>query len=356
MKRKSAYITSLAAGLLSSAFMLASPAFAADTHHVPTAEAASATTVQKEMKPVMTVSVVSSYFGIGTLATYKFNDPKHFRTFMNTALDKKHVKNLYEANGLNPPPEPERNFSSDILQKTLKSADATLVLDGAVTIKNKDGEVGYISNFAGWDLSDMDFSRTIIRNVDFSGANFTNSKFDKSSLENVMLAGIIAPNSSWKDIIFSTEDPTRTILGSGCIEGIVTNLSGADFSSSEFRGMNWGNANMENAILPSLIGPAVRNYGGGKTQVINTNFEGANLRGVSLRRAKISSTDMPHADASGADMSDAEFTDMGDMADMNFNENTIVFGASFNNSVPPYELLKLKEKQERKSAPAPAIN
>lgn len=228
-----------------------------------------------------------------------------------------------------------------------KNSGAKIELDGTVIVKNEDGEVGYISYFEGWDFSGMDLSGITIRNAVFFNAKAERTDFSNTKLENVMLAGIKAPHSIWRNVIFDITDPAKAVRGGGCIQDANTDVSGADFSGAAFIGMNWGNTNMEGAIMPKVIKPAIRNPGQPTQEIHETTFEGSNLRNVTLTDAKISVTSTSHADIRGADLRGTEFRDMKDMMDMHFDENTKLNGATFINAVPPYDLVKLKNKQEQ---------
>lgn len=239
-----------------------------------------------------------------------------------------------------------RTVMADIRQKS----GVKIELDGAVIVKNEKGETGYISYFEGWDFSDMDLSGITIRNAVFFNAKAARTDFSNTKLENVMLAGIKAPDSKWHNVMFDITDPAKAVRGGGCIKNANTDLSGADFSGGAFIGMNWDSTNMEGAILPKIIRAAVRNPGTPEQQIVETSFEAANLQKAALKDAKVSGTNMSHIDIRGADLRGTEFHDMKAMLEIHFDEHTKLAGAQFINSVPPYELVKLKEKQEQKAS------
>lgn len=169
-----------------------------------------------------------------------------------------------------------------------------------------------------------------------------------------MLAGIKAPGSTWRNVVFDTTDPTKAVRGGGCIEGAITDLSEADFTGASFTGMNWGNTIFDGATMPPVIESAAVLRVDGLILNIETSFEGASLKKARMAGIKISETGMTSADIRGADLRGTEFRDMKDMMDLAFDETTRLEGAKFINSVPPYALMKLKEKQERPSAPPPS--
>lgn len=317
----------LAAGLLS-VFMTAAPALAEnaappvqnnETPETITPEKAAA---QKQMIPFMTV-----------------------KTFLPAAPDKPVIAVIGSDAAF-------KKYMADI-RKT--APGARIELDGAMELKTAEGTAGYISYFENWDISGADLSGTTIRNAVFFGTKAAKTSFDNATFENVMLAGIKAGGSTWRNVVFDITDPEKAVRGGGCIEGANTNLSGADFTGAVFIGMNWGNTNLQGAILPAEIRAAVRNPGQKDEQRIETSFEGAILQNAILTGAKVSETSMSHADIRGADLRGTEFRNMKDMLNMHFDDNTKVAGTSFIRSVPPYLLLELKERQEKSSA-APQLH
>jgi uncharacterized protein YjbI with pentapeptide repeats len=304
--------------------------FAATTVTAPAADAKPAkNAITKEQSdkmlqaPVVTVSVVSNFYKGGTLEMKNFRDGKELREYLQTALKPANVKSLYEINGISLNSKTEHNYSSNLQDDRInKSANAHFEINGNF----KDGDS---ARLRGWDLSGVDLSRSLLRNIDLTGVNLAGASLDGADLENVMLAGIYAPNTSWKNVTFG-----ENVKGSGCIEGITTVLSNADFTGSPFKNMNWGKAIMNGAILPRII--------------IDTNFEGADLRGADGYHVSFDNTLLSFVNLEGTNFTGATFNNMGDMRENSYDENTRIAGAKYTGkTIPQYDLVQFKEAQEQ---------
>lgn len=310
----------LTAGILSAVFMTANPAWTEPPQHNHDQAPAEMQDTQRKMVPFMTVR--ARFPGSVKLSSATIGDPVQFRTFIE---------------GLKTGP------------------DVQIDLDGAVI--TEDGTFGYISVFEGWDFSGMDLSGVTIRNAVFLNAKTAKTNFDNAKLVNVMLAGIKAPGSTWRNVVFDTTDPAKAVRGGGCIQGAETDMRYADFSGAQFIGMNWENSDFEGAKLPPVIKAAVRNSGQPDEQRIETSFEGASLSYTIMLNSTISETNMSNVSVKGADMRNATFLNMKGMTDMEFDNNTKLAGAKFINATPPYPLILLQQKQEAagSGAPSPGI-
>ena len=317
------------AGLLLATFMTVSPALAVDNSEAAAVPHDHISAAQKKEAPVITVSIVSNIYGVGTLQTLNFNSDRELRTYLKTGLDSAHVENLHASVGANIPAYPETNYSPELQHPVTRSGYAHFEIDGNFS-------EGDTAKFAGWDISGVDLTGTKIRNMEFTGVNAAGTVFDRADIDNTMLSGIHAPDSSWKNVTFGD-----LVKASGCIEGVVTDFSRADFTGTPFRSMNWGRAIMDGATLPRIIE--------------GTNLEGASLKGVNGYRTAFTGSYLAFTHIEGANLAGSTFDDMGLIMDVFFDKDTNLSGVRYTgNSIAAPELVRHQQKQEGVlTAPAP---
>lgn len=319
-KKHSTKLLSTAACLLA-AFITATPAPSAAAAPPDTSAAPHAEHKKPKTAPVITVSVVSNIYGIGTLQTLSFNSEQEFRTYIRTGLDPLHVKNLYAGAGYNLNETTERNYSPELQAAVSKSGYAHFEIDGNF-------QEGEDAKFAGWDFSNLDLSGAKIRNMMFTFVRAENTVFDKADIDNSVLSGMYAPNSSWRNVTFGED-----VKASGCIENVTTDFTGADFTGTPFRNMNWGRAILDNATLPHIID--------------GTNLEGASLKNAKAYRTEFSNSYIAFTHIEGANLSGSTFHDMGPIMNIFIDGETNMTGVKYTgNSVPQLELKKLQSDQE----------
>lgn len=123
-------------------------------------------------------------------------------------------------------------------------------------------------DFHGADLTNSTFSNVSLAGADLSGANLTHAYFNKSSLENANLSGVnltIATfvNTSFLGVesggIIGSPDalPANWKLVCGYLVGPSANLASADFSNCDLTGANLSGANLSNAILTGVTSSQV---------------------------------------------------------------------------------------------------
>ncbi len=155
-------------------------------------------------------------------------------------------------------------------------------------------------DLSGERLRELDFS-----GADFSGANLKGANFYEADLRNANLsrADLKGTNLSWADLkganLSGLDLSEEDMFGGADLSG--ANLSGANLSGSDLRDVNFSGSDLRGADLRGA------DFSGGWRPV--ANLSGADLRDANLSGADLKGTNLKGANLAGVDLSGANLSE-----------------------------------------------